>query len=209
MPKPYLGSLFLRLLYAFTVGSLVWSLLVSPGTAAPTGAVFKRACPSIDELAARIRDKGMTENMVFYTSPVSKSRAEAFCTTLSPGGNWYESVWPFDEQRAITNECDPTGGRTAAAWEELLKKAPRMSAAMASAATGKAYVLMPSWMLSKGREGSIWASYEFPYLMRNPAVTAVIRVDPDDIDDLGAMIWRAGDPIDLPITDPQNALRRF
>ena len=182
---------------------------MSPATAAPSGALFKRACPSIDELTARVRDKGMTENMVFYTAPALSERAKAFCTTLSPSGNWYGSVWSFDEQQAITAECDPAGTRTPAANDELLKKVPRLSAALASAATGVAYILMPPSMASKGREGSVWTSYEFPFLMRNPAVTAVIRIDPDDIDDLGATIWRAGDPADLPITDPQNALKKF
>ena len=77
------------------------------------------------------------------------------------------------------------------------KLVPRISTAIAAAASGTAYVL-----ISPGRDPrigrSIWVVNEFPTLMRNGAITSVVRIDPDDITQAPVQIWKRGDPVDLP-----------
>ena len=190
-----------------TLGFFLWSFFTSMASAAPASILFKRACPSIENLTARLVNKGMNDNTVFYTNPVKSDQAVAFTTLLSPSGNSFDQVWDKAAVNGLMTEC-VTGTPKAEIGIEGGKLFLRLSTALAKAAIGKAYVLIP-----KDRDpmagDSIWAIYELPYLMRNTAVTEILRVDPDNIDDLGITFWKAGDPISLGIRDPQEALRKL
>ena len=188
----------LRLASAFATFLLLINLFGNPASGAAIESkgisakkLFERGvCPSVEEIADTLRQKGAGENTIFYTKPAISQNARALSTTLNPRGNSFSSLVTPDLLDTWLDAC----GFTPAEQEKLV---PRISAALATAASGTAYILISP--TQDPRAGtSIWVRCEFPTLMRNGAVTSILRVNPDDISSPPIEIWKAGDPVDLP-----------
>lgn len=188
----------LRLASVFTTFLLLINLFGNSATGAAIGSkgisaknLFERGlCPSIQTIVDTLRQRGAGDNTIFYTNPATSQNARALSTTLIPRGNYYGSLVTPDDFNTWMDAC----GFTPAEQDKLV---PRISAAIATAASGTAYILISA--TQDPRAGtSIWVRCEFPTLMRNGAVTSIRRVDPNDISKPPIEIWRTGDPVDLP-----------
>lgn len=124
--------------------------------------LFKRACPTIDTFREHVRNKGMSTNTVFYTSPASALETTGFAAALTPPGKYFSNLVTADDQLKFLDECGTNG-------QEQEKIAIRLSIAIAREASGMAYVV------TKGTVNptSIWMRYEFPALQHNPNIAEV------------------------------------
>ena len=182
----YSGSEFLvRLSACLTIATILlggFSVSATPVPAVHFGKLVSRACPSTDEILPVLRSKGLGGSTVFYTRPTPSHQAANFANFLTPRGQCFASLVTETQQYNWLDQCkvDLKPGQTQQNQENLLAR--MISQALAEGSTGTAYIL-----ISPGADiyqpGSIWADVEFPALRRNPAITRIVRVNPDNVEE--------------------------
>ena len=167
-----------------------WGIFTNTAVAAPAGDLQARACPSAGELARQFTNQGVGENTVFWTGPKKVNRIQAFSSSLTPKGKWYDDVINDKVMQDLKNLCGSDR-------DEQWKIVQRISEGLAIASSDTAYVL-----IAKGEDpkqgDSVWKRVEFPALMRNTLIKKIVRVDPADISST-SVIWTPKDGVDLDV----------
>lgn len=150
-----------------------------PVSAIDHGTLIARSCPTVADILPVLRHGGLGENTVFYTSPAKGEQAENFAMSLTPRGQCFPTLATANQEKAWYDQCEQLApGENVK--DERWALVPRISQALAEGATGTAYVLIYPGVPIEN-PNSVWGDIEFPALKRNPEVTQIIRVNPDNV----------------------------